>query len=56
MPYRPGDRVALVHTTDPHTNLKPGDEGTVQAVQRQPCPTPRRLGLRIQPLDPPRRR
>jgi len=27
-----GDRVVLVHCTDPHTNLKPGDAGTVRAV------------------------
>lgn len=27
--YQRGDRVALVHTTDPHTRLQPGDEGTV---------------------------
>jgi Domain of unknown function (DUF4314) len=25
----PGDRVALEHTDDPHTRLRPGDEGTV---------------------------
>ena len=24
-----GQRVALVHTDDPHTALRPGDEGTV---------------------------
>ena len=24
-----GDRVTLVHTADPHTRLRPGDEGTV---------------------------
>ncbi|MFI7136612.1 DUF4314 domain-containing protein [Streptomyces massasporeus] len=29
MTYKQGDRIALVHTTDPHTDLKPGDEGTV---------------------------
>ncbi|KAB1989833.1 DUF4314 domain-containing protein [Streptomyces triticiradicis] len=29
MPYKKGDRVALVHTTDPYTDLTPGDEGTV---------------------------
>lgn len=27
--YHRGDRVALEHTTDPHTRLQPGDEGTV---------------------------
>ncbi|MFE9770615.1 DUF4314 domain-containing protein [Streptomyces sp. NPDC005931] len=29
MTLKKGDRVALVQTTDPHTELKPGDEGTV---------------------------
>lgn len=29
MEYTSGDRVELVHTTDPHTFLKPGDRGTV---------------------------
>ncbi|MFV2102110.1 DUF4314 domain-containing protein [Micromonospora sp. LOL_024] len=28
--YRRGDRVALQHTNDPHTRLRPGDEGTVR--------------------------
>jgi Domain of unknown function (DUF4314) len=27
--YERGDRVALEHTGDPHTRLRPGDEGTV---------------------------
>jgi hypothetical protein len=27
--YQRGDRIALVHTTDPYTRLRPGDEGTV---------------------------
>jgi hypothetical protein len=31
MTYQPGERVALVHTDDPHTLLRPGDEGTVVA-------------------------
>ncbi|MEW2081053.1 DUF4314 domain-containing protein [Streptomyces sp. NPDC005283] len=30
MTYKRGDRIALVHTTDPHTNLTEGDEGTVK--------------------------
>ncbi|MEW1658790.1 DUF4314 domain-containing protein [Streptomyces sp. NPDC093707] len=30
MTYKRGDRIALIHTTDPHTKLKPGDEGTVR--------------------------
>lgn len=29
MTYKKGDRIALVHTDDLHTDLKPGDEGTV---------------------------
>src|SRR5262249_19732855 len=29
MQYQKGERVALVHTDDPHTLLRPGDEGTV---------------------------
>jgi hypothetical protein len=28
-PYQRGDRIALVHTDDPDTQLVPGDEGTV---------------------------
>lgn len=27
--YQRGDRIALDHTDDPHTRLRPGDEGTV---------------------------
>jgi len=27
--WQPGDCVALVRTSDPHTGLRPGDEGTV---------------------------
>jgi len=27
--YQRGDRIALERTTDPHTRLRPGDEGTV---------------------------
>ncbi|MEU7923229.1 DUF4314 domain-containing protein [Micromonospora zamorensis] len=30
MTYQPGQRVALVHTSDPHTQLRPGDTGTVR--------------------------
>ncbi|MFG2022273.1 DUF4314 domain-containing protein [Streptomyces sp. NPDC048825] len=30
MTYKQGDRIALVHTTDSHTELKPGDEGAVR--------------------------
>jgi hypothetical protein len=32
MTTQPGTRVRLVSTTDPHTNLAPGDEGTVALV------------------------
>jgi hypothetical protein len=32
MTYKKGDRIALVHTTDSHTELKPGDEGTVHSI------------------------
>ncbi|MEV6487245.1 DUF4314 domain-containing protein [Actinoplanes sp. NPDC051633] len=28
--YQPGQRIALVHTDDPYTHLRPGDTGTVQ--------------------------
>ncbi|MGA5637695.1 DUF4314 domain-containing protein [Streptomyces cinereoruber] len=28
MTYAKGDRIALVRTSDPYTDLKPGDEGT----------------------------
>ena len=27
--YQPGQRIALIHTDDPHTDLRPGDTGTV---------------------------
>lgn len=27
--WQPGDRVVLVHTNDPYTDLEPGDEGIV---------------------------
>jgi hypothetical protein len=30
MTYLPGQRVALVYTSDPHTRLRPGDQGTVR--------------------------
>ncbi|MFE2587276.1 DUF4314 domain-containing protein [Streptomyces sp. NPDC059378] len=29
--YEAGQRVALETTTDPHTRLRPGDEGTVRS-------------------------
>ncbi|WP_324787141.1 DUF4314 domain-containing protein [Streptomyces sp. H51] len=28
--YAAGQRIALVATADPHTHLRPGDEGTVR--------------------------
>jgi hypothetical protein len=28
--YQPGQRITLVHTTDPYTELRPGDTGTVR--------------------------
>ncbi|MFC0505007.1 DUF4314 domain-containing protein [Micromonospora costi] len=33
MSFQPGERVALEHTNDPHTLLRPGDEGTVRRYQ-----------------------
>lgn len=33
--FRPGDRVELVRTDDPHTRLRPGDRGTVRRVRSQ---------------------
>ncbi|MBQ0905472.1 DUF4314 domain-containing protein [Micromonospora sp. U21] len=30
MTYQPDERIALEHTNDPHTLLRPGDEGTVR--------------------------
>ena len=43
--YRRGDRVALERTTDPHTRLTPGDQGTVTGYdsrlgQFSDCPAP----------------
>jgi hypothetical protein len=40
--FQPGDRVALEHTDDPHTRLRPGDEGTVTGYD----PGPGQLGVR----------
>ncbi|MDG4803646.1 DUF4314 domain-containing protein [Micromonospora sp. WMMD980] len=31
--YRRGDRVVLAHTSDPHTRLRPGDEGTIRRYE-----------------------
>ena len=36
MPFRPGDRVALVATNDPSTSLRPGDRGTVTGTRDFP--------------------
>jgi hypothetical protein len=33
--YPPGQRIALVHTSDPHTDLRPGDTGTVRRHDQQ---------------------
>ena len=33
--YRRGDRVVLIATTDPHTRLVPGTEGTVTGTDDQ---------------------
>jgi hypothetical protein len=30
--HKPGDRVRLIHCTDPYTQLQPGLEGTVSLV------------------------
>ena len=30
--YRPGTRVMLIHMSDPYTNLREGDRGTVTIV------------------------
>ncbi|MFD6754901.1 DUF4314 domain-containing protein [Micromonospora gifhornensis] len=35
MIYQPGQRVALVHTSDPYTLLRPGDTGTVRRHDQQ---------------------
>ena len=34
--FERGDRVALEHTDDPHTRLRPGDEGTVTRYDPEP--------------------
>lgn len=31
-----GDRVELVHTSDPYTNLAPGDRGTLKGTRTEP--------------------
>ncbi|MGC5288897.1 DUF4314 domain-containing protein [Micromonospora sp. DT231] len=35
MTYQSGQRIALVHTSDPHTRLRPGDTGTVRRHDQQ---------------------
>jgi len=32
MTAKKGDRVELLHTNDPHTKLRPGDQGTVSVI------------------------
>ena len=32
MEIKPGDRVILKYTSDPYTNLKPGDKGIVSFI------------------------
>jgi hypothetical protein len=39
MTFNPGDRVELVATNDPYTDLRPGDRGTVTRVRGFPEPT-----------------
>ncbi|MFF3406660.1 DUF4314 domain-containing protein [Streptomyces sp. NPDC002742] len=39
--YETGQRIALEATTDPDTDLRPGDEGTIRSYN----PTLRRLGV-----------
>ena len=34
--YQRGDRIALVHTTDPYTRLTPGPAGTVTGYDDRP--------------------
>jgi Domain of unknown function (DUF4314) len=39
MTFNPGDRVELVATNDPYTDLRSGDRGTVTRVRGFPEPT-----------------
>jgi hypothetical protein len=32
--HRKGDRVRLVHTTDPYTRMQPGELGTIARISR----------------------
>jgi hypothetical protein len=41
--FERGDRVALEHTDDPHTKLRPGDEGTVTRYDRNSASFPTAL-------------
>ena len=62
--YQSGQRIALVHTDDPHTDLRPGDTGTVRRHDQHlhtvhiDWDTGSRLSMcldtgdRIEPLDP----
>lgn len=62
--YQPGQRIALLNTTDPHTRLRPGDTGTVRSHDQRlntvsiDWDTESHLSMcldvgdRIEPLDP----
>ena len=54
--FQHGDRVALEHTDDPDTRLRPGDEGTVTRYDPRPRPARRPLGQREHPVHAPERR
>lgn len=34
--FSDGDRVELIHTNDEHTQLRPGDLGTVRSIDKDP--------------------
>ena len=54
--FERGDRVALEYTDDPHTRLRPGDEGTVTRYDPEPRSARRQLGQRKHPVHAPERR
>ena len=54
--FERGDRIALEHTDDPDTRLRPGDEGTVTRYDSGPRPAERQLGQREHPVHAPERR
>lgn len=45
MSYTQGQRVELVHTTDEHTALRPGDQGTVRELHPADAIGGRRLDV-----------